>query len=94
MDSETSGATSLFFPNPSLTLVYFDALLAPPLLQALGESRTQWQRDDVLLVHGDARGVARLRRWRRLMRRGAGSRGRLWCRRRRSEGSVRREVCV
>lgn len=45
-------------------LVYFDALLAPPLLQALGESRTQWQREDVLLVHGDARGVARLRRWR------------------------------
>ncbi|MDO5506583.1 MAG: site-specific integrase [Pseudoxanthomonas suwonensis] len=45
-------------------LVYFDALLAAPLLQALAEARTQWQRDDVLLVHGDARGVARLRRWR------------------------------
>ncbi len=45
-------------------LVYFDALLAVPLLHALGEARTQWQREDVLLVHGDDRGVARLRRWR------------------------------
>lgn len=45
-------------------LVYFDALLAAPLLHALGEARTQWQREDVLLVHGDDRGVARLRRWR------------------------------
>ena len=26
MDIETSGAIKLFFPNPSLTLVYFEAL--------------------------------------------------------------------
>ena len=26
MDIETSGAIRLFFPNPSLTLVYFEAL--------------------------------------------------------------------
>ncbi|MEH6473448.1 MAG: ATP-binding protein [Halopseudomonas sp.] len=26
MDIETSGAVKLFFPNPSLTLVYFEAL--------------------------------------------------------------------